>query len=134
MGQKKISNLHIVTDIKVYFNRPMTKVNSVRGKPKSGRIWKSEGKKKSTLIKVKSLHKSWTVRMKERAEKLNVKKYQNELEQVAKEEKERKRLRTEENKKRKEENALKSEIVQTIKNTAKIKRMKKKHLRNLQKR
>ena len=34
-----------------------TSLSVVRGKPKSGRIWKGKGQKKSTLIKVKSLQK-----------------------------------------------------------------------------
>merc|ERR1712136_462084 len=132
MGQIKNIKLHIVTDIKILNSRvkcskviiKMTKCAEVRGKPKSGRVWKSQGKKKSTIIKVKSLHKSWAVRTKERAEMQSIKSYQKEL----------KRLRTEEQKKRREENALKSEIVQNIKSTAKIKKMKKKQLRQLQKR
>ena len=51
-----------------------TSISVVRGKPKSGRIWKGKGQKKSTLIKVKSLHKSWKVRQKERAEKMKIRK------------------------------------------------------------
>merc|ERR1712055_899186 len=135
MGQIKNIKLHIVTDIKVVdLKQIMTKCSEVRGKPKSGRIWKSQGKKKSTIIKVKSLHKSWTVRMKERAEMQNIKNYEKELKEAADNAKEEKRLRSVEQKKRREENALKSEIVQNIKSTAKIKKMKKKHLRQLQKR
>merc|ERR1712013_503806 len=110
------------------------KTIDVRGKPKSGRVWKSQGKKKSTIINVKSLHKSWAVCTKERAEAQSIKNYERELKTAADDEKEQKRLRTVEQKKRREENALKSEIVQNIKSTAKIKRMKKKQLRQLQKR
>merc|ERR1711881_294375 len=141
MGQIKNIKLIIVTDIKLllkhnHHSLTMTKPpqKQVRGKPKSGRVWKNPGAKKSTIIKVKSLHKSWAVRTKERAEMANIKNYQAELKRAADEEKEAKRLRTAEQKKRREENILKSEITQDIKNTAKIKRMKKKHLRKLQKR
>merc|ERR1712189_154759 len=142
MGQIKNIKLHIVTDIKILNIESnaarliikMTKCAEVRGKPKSGRVWKSQGKKKSTIIKVKSLHKSWAVRTKERAEMQSIKSYEKELKDAADEAKEQKRLRTEEQKKRREENALKSEIVQNIKSTAKIKKMKKKQLRQLQKR
>jgi len=104
----------------------------VRGKPKSGRLWKTPGKKTSNKIAVKSLHQSWTVRSKERAEKLSVKNFQNELKAQAADEKLQKRKRIEEQKKRKEENILKSEIVQKVTNSRKIKKMKKKQLRQIQ--
>jgi len=110
------------------------KLRKTQGKPKSGRVWKSKGKKKSTMINVKSLHTSWNKRSKERAETESVKKYQKELKEAAALEREEKRLRTEENKRRREENAKKSEIVQTITDSSKIKRMKKKQLRLIEKR
>lgn len=111
-----------------------TSISVVRGKPKSGRIWKGKGQKKSTLIKVKSLHKSWKVRQKERAEKSSIKQLQTDMKEAVAAEKEQKRLRTEEQKKRREQNLKKSEIVQAITNSAKIKRMKKKQLRKIEKR
>ncbi|XP_057307726.1 coiled-coil domain-containing protein 86-like [Hydractinia symbiolongicarpus] len=106
----------------------------VKGKPKSGRVWKSEGRKKSTIINVKSLHTSWEKRKKERAEKMSVKQFQMEIKKAASEEKEKRRLRAEENKKRREENIKNAEIVQKITNSAKLKRMKKKQLRQIKKR
>jgi len=112
----------------------MVKTNPVRGKPKSGRVWKSQKNRLSSVINVKSLHKPWSVRTKERAEMLSVKKFQQELKEAAEQEKQAKKLRREENLKRREENALKSEIVQKITNTAKIKKMKKKQLRQIKKR
>ena len=105
-----------------------------QGKPKSGRVWKSKGQKKSTMINVKSLHPSWSKRIKERSEMESVKKYQKELKAAAALEKEQKKIRIEENRKRREENARKSEIVQRITDSSKIKRMKKKQLRQIEKR
>jgi len=105
-----------------------------RGKPKSGRVWKSQGQKKSTMINVKSLHPSWSKRSKERAERESVKKYQKELKEAIAVEKEEKRIRIEENRRRREENAKKAEIVQKITDSSKIKRMKKKQLRLIEKR
>ena len=111
-----------------------TLLRMMRGKPRSGRIWRSKGQKKSKLIKVKSLHKSWKVRQKERAEKSSIKQLQIDMTEALAAEKEQKRLRTEEQKKRREENLKKSEVVQAITNSAKIKRMKKKQLRKIEKR
>ena len=65
-------------------------------------------------------------------------KHIKELSRTIKDEKklenEEKRLRREDNKKRREENERKTEIVQIIKNPAKLKRMRKKQLRQIEKR
>ncbi|XP_028668201.1 coiled-coil domain-containing protein 86 [Erpetoichthys calabaricus] len=105
------------------------------GKPKSGRVWKDRTKKRfSSMLKSKSLCTSWEKKMQEKQEKKMMKHFARQLQEDKAKEKEAKRLRREENLKRKAENELKSEIVQVIHNPAKIKRMKKKQLRQIEKR
>lgn len=106
--------------------------NIPRGKPKSGRVWKSEKKRKSAVIGVQPLHTSWNKKLKVRMEKKLMKIYEKELKDETKKQKEEKRRKTEERRKQREENEKKSQVVQEIKNTAKIKRMKKKQLRKIE--
>ncbi|KAK3730836.1 hypothetical protein QZH41_009946 [Actinostola sp. cb2023] len=56
-----------------------TKVVIPRGKPKSGRVWKSEKDKKSTIINVKPLRSSWKKKQKDKIEKKLLKAYEREL-------------------------------------------------------
>ncbi|XP_029010447.1 coiled-coil domain-containing protein 86 [Betta splendens] len=105
------------------------------GKPKSGRVWKDRNKKRfSALVRDKTLCTSWQKKMEAKREKDLVKQYCSQLKEEKARQKEEKRKRTEENLKRRAENERKAEIVQVIRNTAKIKRMKKKHLRKIEKR
>ncbi|KAJ8947279.1 hypothetical protein NQ318_014176 [Aromia moschata] len=93
-----------------------------KGKPKSGRVWKSQ--KTNTFAKKQAL----------REELKRVKEASNAIKAAKQEEKELKKQRRRDNLKRQEENRKKSEIVQVITNTKKLKRIKKKHLRNIEKR
>nr|XP_061791928.1 LOW QUALITY PROTEIN: coiled-coil domain-containing protein 86-like [Nerophis lumbriciformis] len=105
------------------------------GKPKSGRVWKDRNKQRfSALVRDVSLCTTWEKKMQAKREKQMVQKYMLELKEQKAKVKEEKRKRREENLKRREENARKAEIVQVIRNTAKIKRMKKKQLRKIEKR
>ncbi|XP_044045071.1 coiled-coil domain-containing protein 86 [Siniperca chuatsi] len=105
------------------------------GKPKSGRVWKDRSKQRfSALVRDKPLCSSWEKKMKAKQEKDLVKQYSLQLKEEKAKQKEEKRKRREENLKRRAENERKSEIVQVIRNTAKIKRMKKKQLRKVEKR
>ncbi|KAG8014748.1 Coiled-coil domain-containing protein 86 [Nibea albiflora] len=105
------------------------------GKPKSGRVWKNRNKQRfSAVVRDKSLCSSWEKKMAAKREKDLVKQYSSQLRDEKAKQKEEKRKRREENLKRRAENERKSEIVQVIKNTAKIKRMKKKQLRKIEKR
>ncbi|MBN3275363.1 CCD86 protein, partial [Polyodon spathula] len=105
------------------------------GKPKSGRIWKERHKKRfSNMVSDKPLKTSWEKKMKAKEEKKLTKDLANQLKEDKAKEKEDKRKRREENLKRKQENERKSEIVQVIRNPAKMKRMKRKQLRRIEKR
>ncbi|XP_070780750.1 coiled-coil domain-containing protein 86 [Enoplosus armatus] len=105
------------------------------GKPKSGRVWKDRSKQRfSALVRDKPLCSSWEKKMEAKREKDLMKRYSLQLKEEKAKQKEEKRKRREDNLKRRAENERKSEIVQVIRNTAKIKRMKKKQLRKIEKR
>ncbi|XP_047434463.1 coiled-coil domain-containing protein 86 [Mugil cephalus] len=116
---------------------PSVKQNPVipLGKPKSGRVWKDRNKQRfSALVRDKPLCSSWEKKMQAKREKDLVKKYSQQLKDEKIRQKEEKRKRREENLRRRAENERKAEIVQVIRNTSKIKRMKKKQLRRIEKR
>ncbi|XP_053713074.1 coiled-coil domain-containing protein 86 [Synchiropus splendidus] len=105
------------------------------GKPKSGRVWKDRNKKRfSSLLRDKPLCSSWEKKMQAKREKELVKQYSMQLKAEKDRQKEELRKRREFHLKRRAENERKAEIVQVIKNTSKIKRMKKKQLRKIEKR
>ncbi|XP_034935700.1 coiled-coil domain-containing protein 86 [Chelonus insularis] len=103
-------------------------------KPKSGRIWKEQRKRFSSIIKTRGIRLSFEQKQKLREDLKRVKEQSKALIEQKKAEKEAQKQRRIENLKRAQENQRKSEVVQVIKNTAKIKRMKKKQLRMIEKR
>ncbi|XP_063290335.1 coiled-coil domain-containing protein 86 isoform X1 [Pelobates fuscus] len=106
-----------------------------RGKPKSGRIWKDSNKKRfSQMVKDRPLRTSWEVKMKERLEKKLLKNFSQKLKDDKQHERDEKKRRREENLRRRLENERKAEIVQVIRNPAKLKRARKKQLRSIEKR
>ncbi|GAB0093774.1 Coiled-coil domain-containing protein 86 [Sergentomyia squamirostris] len=104
-----------------------------RGIPKSGRVWKTQKQKFSSIKK--SLHRR-TFEKKEqlREEIKHIKDLSRSIKEQKQQEKEDLKQRREENERRKLENQRKSEIVQIIKNPAKLKRIRKKQLRMIEKR
>lgn len=107
----------------------------IKGKPKSGRTWKTEQTARfSDMRKDRPLRSSWQLKMAQKAEKLSVRKFQKELHDAKIQAIELKKQRRAEHQKKKEENQKKSEVVQVIRNTAKLKRMRKKQLRLIEKR
>ncbi|KAK0074066.1 hypothetical protein PV325_008820 [Microctonus aethiopoides] len=105
-----------------------------RGKPKSGRVWKEPKKRFSSIIKTKGLRLSLEKKKKLREVVKSNQAQSRAIIEQKKADKEAKKQRRIANLKRAEENRKKSEVVQVIKNTAKIKRMKKKQLRMIEKR
>ncbi|XP_053416455.1 coiled-coil domain-containing protein 86 [Nycticebus coucang] len=106
-----------------------------KGKPKSGRIWKDRSKKRfSQMVQDKPRHTSWQQKMKERQEKKLAKDFARHLEEEKQRRRQEKKQRRAENLKRRLENERKAEIVQVIRNPAKLKRAKKKQLRSIEKR
>ncbi|KAI5087835.1 coiled-coil domain-containing protein 86 [Silurus meridionalis] len=88
----------------------------------------------SALLRDKPLRSSWQKKMEAKREKEMVKQYHQQLKNNKAREKEERRKRQEENQRRRAENEKKAEIVQVIRNTTKLKRMKKKQLRKIEKR
>ncbi|XP_037069539.1 coiled-coil domain-containing protein 86-like isoform X2 [Pollicipes pollicipes] len=103
-----------------------------RGQPKSGRFWKPVRSRASKVLVRDPV--SYEVRMQKRQQLKVVKALENQLKDERKQKQQELRKRREYNEKKTAENALKSEVYQVIKNPQKIKRMKKKQLRLLQKR
>lgn len=105
-----------------------------KGKPKSGRVWKSERKKFSSIVKTKGIRSSFEKKQALREQMKRIKELSNSIKQEKEAEKEAKKQRRRENLKRQEDNRKKSEVVQVITNTKKLKNIKKKQLRSIEKR
>ncbi|KAG8549311.1 hypothetical protein GDO81_021642 [Engystomops pustulosus] len=105
-----------------------------KGKPKSGRVWKENKKRFSSMVKDRPLRTSWEVKMKQRQEQKMMKSFAQQLKDEKQQEKEEKKRRREENLRRRLANERKAEVVQVIRNPAKIKRARKKQLRSIEKR
>nr|CAI5820006.1 unnamed protein product [Callosobruchus analis] len=88
-----------------------------RGKPKSGRIWKSEKQKFSSIIKTRGIRNSFSKKQELKAKLKHVKELSNSIKARKQAEKEMKKQRRRDNLKRQEENKKKSEIVQVITNS-----------------
>lgn len=112
----------------------MAQIAVIKGQPKSGRFWKSEKKKFSSIIKTKGLKSSFERKEALREKLRKVKEASRERLAKKQEEAEQRKQRRRDNLKRQEENRKKSEIVQVITNTKKLKNMKRKQLRYIEKR
>ena len=105
-----------------------------RQKPKSGRFWKNDRRQFRQIKRDKGQRDTFEQRLKKKEEIRRNQELANMLIQKKNQAKEELRKRIEENKAKKLENERKTEQYQVIKNPAKLKRMKKKQLRMLEKR
>ncbi|KAL1774847.1 coiled-coil domain-containing protein 86 [Sigmodon hispidus] len=97
-----------------------------KGKPKSGHVWKDRSKKRfSQMVQDKPLHTSWQRKMKERQDRKLTKDFARHLEEEKQRRRQEKKERRAENLKHHLENERKAEIVQVIRNPAKLKKAKK---------
>ncbi|VDL73179.1 unnamed protein product [Nippostrongylus brasiliensis] len=88
----------------------------------------------SAVVKVKPLKSSWEKKMADKAKLKQAKLLQQEIRERQQQEKLEKIERKKEQEKRRLENERKGEVVQVIKNTAKLRKAKKKQLRMIEKR
>ncbi|VDM31672.1 unnamed protein product [Hydatigera taeniaeformis] len=113
----------------------MTKTCAIRGKPKSGRVWKSVRKHRySAIRRDRGLRTTWEKKMllkEERKRRCLDEANRREARASAKR---ARRLATEERKRRRLENERRAETVVPIKNTMKLKKLKKSQLRTIEKR
>lgn len=105
-----------------------------KGKPKSGRVWKSERKKFSSIIKTKGIRLSFEKKQALKEQLKHIKVLSNSIKQEKETQNEARKQRRRENLKRQEDNRKKAEVVQVITNTKKLKNIKKKQLRSIEKR
>ncbi|EFX83252.1 hypothetical protein DAPPUDRAFT_239967 [Daphnia pulex] len=108
--------------------------NIPRGKSKSGREWKEPKSNPRYLYQDKGLKMPFEKITQLRQERQRVKELENRMKEEERARRAEITRRREVNKKREEENARRGEVVQVIRNTNKIKRMKKKQLKLIQKR
>merc|ERR1712059_148937 len=103
-----------------------------RQTPESGKFWKEQRSRFKNIKK--GLRKSFQQRIKMKEDKVKATMQAKNLLEIKVVKKREIRDRMEEIKKRKQENCAKSEIVQILKNPLKIKRMKRKQLKQIVKR
>ncbi|CAH2986341.1 unnamed protein product [Chilo suppressalis] len=115
-------------------NNTQVTLTEMRGKPKSGRFWKSKKERFSAINKTKGLRLDFQKKAALRLELKRTKELSKQIKEQLKQKELERKERRRENIKKTEENKKKSEIVQVITNSAKLKRMKKKQLRFIQKR
>ncbi|XP_050328089.1 coiled-coil domain-containing protein 86 [Bactrocera neohumeralis] len=107
--------------------------NPIRGLPKSGRPWKTP-KQKFTTIKKTTKRLSFEKKQELRNELRHIKELSKDIKEQRKEAAVQKNQRRVENAERRLANERRAEVVQIIKNPSKLKRLKKKQMRMIEKR
>ncbi|XP_071516897.1 uncharacterized protein [Panulirus ornatus] len=137
-GRKKIkpavNNNIEVSDGKEALENLSELKNVTRGVPISGRWWKKEKQRCSFIMKDATGKRSWRKKMRIKQERQDVLAVSAAIREEKQRKKDELKRRQELNKIRQAENAKKSEIVQVIKDPRKIKKMKRKQLRYIEKR
>jgi len=105
-----------------------------RQKPRSGRFWKGERAQFRQIKRDRGQRPNFEQRLKHKDEKMRNKELADFMKNKRNQEKEELRKRIEENNAKKLENERKTEQYQIVKNPAKLKRMKKKQMRMIEKR
>ncbi|XP_037301310.1 LOW QUALITY PROTEIN: coiled-coil domain-containing protein 86-like [Manduca sexta] len=108
--------------------------STIKGRPKSGKFWKSSRERFSSINKTKGLKQDFEKKTALRLESKRTKELSRQVMEQLKEKEVKRKERRRENLKKTEENRRKAEVVQVITNTAKLKRMRKKQLRFIEKR
>ncbi|KAM9961115.1 hypothetical protein ACTFIW_010291 [Dictyostelium discoideum] len=106
--------------------RTIKEIDPSRGKPVSGRVWKTPSSKLNSAIKSKGFKQSFENKQKQRVDLKRMKDKEREIKEKTKLDKTLMHNAIRENKRIKEENLKKSEVVQVINNTQKLKKLSKK--------
>ncbi|KAK5576253.1 hypothetical protein RB653_007394 [Dictyostelium firmibasis] len=106
--------------------RTIQEIDPTRGKPVSGRVWKTPSSKLNSAIKSKGFKQSFENKQKQRVDMKRMKEKEREIKEKTKLDKTNMHNAIRENKRIKEENLKKSEVVQVINNTNKLKKLSKK--------
>jgi len=108
-------------------------IETPRGKPKSGRSWKTPEQRCSSRIASKSVRTKWTVRKEQRQQEKEKKEILAEFQKEKDDERQKEKEKRQKRKRVREENIIKSSTYQVINDTLKIKRMSKKQKRSVMK-
>ncbi|XP_026333187.1 coiled-coil domain-containing protein 86 [Hyposmocoma kahamanoa] len=128
---EKLEKVEVISGSK---QKLLKKKDPIMGKPKSGRFWKSKRERFSSINKTKGLRQDFVKKTALRIDLQRTKELSKQVQEELKQKELNRKERRRENIKRAEENKRKAEIVQVITNSAKLKRMKKKQLRFIEKR